>query len=417
MKGQNVSETATARGPLAGYRVLELGSTVAGPFCGRLFADFGAEVIKVEPVEGDPVRTMGKRYEGESLYAASILRNKSLVSLNLRTDEGRGIVRKLVEKCDVVIENFRPGALEKWGLGYDELAKINPRLVMIRISGFGQTGPYRERPGYGVIGEAVSGLRHVTGDPDRPPTRAAVSLTDCVTGLYAAFGAVMALLHRKDSGVGQYIDAALYECAFSFMEPHVPAFDKLGIVANRAGSRLPDSTPNNLYPTRDGSYVHITAMAEAVFKRLAQAMKRPELLEDPNYATSFARSRNHEALDAVIGGWTAQHDVAQLEALLQEASVPATRIFTMKDIFADPHFAARDMLLNVPHDTLGEVTMAGVVPKLSRTPGRVRRSGGAVGRDTEAVLRELAGLSQAEIERLCHAGVLARPEAATAQPA
>lgn len=414
MKGSNVNEKAPARGPLAGYRVLELGSTVAGPFCGRLFADFGAEVIKVEPAEGDAVRTMGKRYEGESLYAASILRNKSLVSLNLRSEEGRAIVRKLVEKCDVVIENFRPGALEKWGLGYDALAKINPRLVMIRISGFGQTGPYRERPGYGVIGEAVSGLRHVTGDPDRPPTRAAVSLTDCVTGLYAAFGAVMALLHRKDSGVGQCIDAALYESAFSFMEPHVPAYEKLGVVANRAGSRLPDSTPNNLYATRDGSYIHITAMAEPVFRRLLQAMQRPELADDPRFATSVERSRHHEAMDAEIEAWTLRHDLVDLEALLQEAAVPATRIFTMKDIFADPHFADRQMLLKVPHDTLGEVTMAGVVPKLSRTPGEVRHSGGAVGRDTEAVLRELAGMSAEEIERLCEAGVIARPEPAQA---
>lgn len=197
---------------------------------------------------------MGKRCEGESLYAASILRNKSLVSLNLRSDEGRDIVRRLVKECDIVIENFRPGALEKWGLGYEDLLCINPALVMVRISGFGQSGPYRERAGYGVIGEAMSGIRHVTGDPDRPPSRAAVSMTDCITGLYAAFGAVMALLHRKESGKGQLIDAALYECAFSFMEPHVPAYDKLGFIANRAGSRLPDSTPNNLYPTRDHSY-------------------------------------------------------------------------------------------------------------------------------------------------------------------
>ncbi len=396
-------------GPLAGYRVLELGSTVAGPFCGRLFADFGAEVIKVEPAEGDAVRTMGKRCEGESLYAASILRNKSLIALDLRTEEGREIIRRLVASVDVVIENFRPGALEKWGLGYEDLSRINPGLVMVRISGFGQSGPYRERPGYGVIGEAVSGLRHVTGDPDRPPTRAAVSLTDCVTGLYAAFGAVMALLHRKDSAQGQLIDAALYECAFSFMEPHVPAYDKLGFVANRAGSRLPDSTPNNLYPTRDGSSIHITAMGDAVFRRLTEAMGQPDLALDAAYATGIARSTHQEALDALIAQWTGEHDLPELERILQAAAVPATRIFTMADIFADPHFKARDMLLDVPHDTLGSVVVPGIVPRLSATPGRVHRSGGAVGRDTVSVLSELAGLSDEEIERLCRQGVIFRP--------
>jgi len=407
-QGFDMKETAAApsSGPLVGYRVLELGSTVAGPFCGRLFADFGAEVIKIEPAEGDAVRTMGKRYEGESLYAASILRNKSLVSLNLRSDEGRDIVRRLVKECDIVIENFRPGALEKWGLGYEDLLRINSALVMVRISGFGQSGPYRERAGYGVIGEAMSGIRHVTGDPDRPPSRAAVSMTDCITGLYAAFGAVMALLHRKESGKGQLIDAALYECAFSFMEPHVPAYDKLGFIANRAGSRLPDSTPNNLYPTRDNSYIHITAMGEAVFHRLVDAMGQPELAEHPDFSTSICRSVNHEALDLLISRWTCDYELHELERVLLEASVPATRIFTMADIFADPHFKAREMLLKVPHDTLGNVTLPGIVPKLSQTPGRVRTSGGAVGRDTESVLTELAGLSAEDIERLCAQGVI-----------
>ncbi len=404
------------RGPLVGYRVLELGSTVAGPFCGRLFADFGAEVIKVEPAEGDAVRSMGKRCDGESLYAASILRNKSLISLNLRTEEGRSIVKRLVEKCDIVIENFRPGSVEKWGLGYEDLAAVNPMLVMIRISGFGQTGPYRERAGYGVIGEALSGLRHITGDPDRPPTRAAVSLTDYFTGLYAAFGATMALLERQRSGKGQFIDAALYECAFSFMEPHIPAYEKLGYVANRAGSRLPDSTPNNLYPTRDGSQIHITAMGDAVFKRLASAMGQPQLAHDDDYGSAIARSANHEALDELVAAWTAAHDLAELEAVLNDASVPATRIFTMADIFRDPHFEAREMLVKVPHETLGDVTMAGVVPKLSRTPGALRHSGGHVGKDTARVLCELAGLSSEDLQRLSDEGVLACGEEPAAAP-
>ncbi len=406
------------RGPLVGCRVLELGSTVAGPFCGRLLADFGAEVIKVEPAEGDAVRSMGKRCDGESLYAASILRNKSLISLNLRTEEGRNIVKRLVEKCDILIENFRPGALEKWGLGYEELAAINPKLVMVRISGFGQTGPYRERAGYGVIGEAVSGLRHITGDPDRPPTRAAVSLTDYFTGLYAAFGATMALLERQHSGKGQYVDAALYECAFSFMEPHIPAYEKLGFIANRAGSRLPDSTPNNLYPTRDSSHIHITAMGDAVFKRLASAMGQPQLAHDEDYGSAIARNANHEALDELIATWTASHDLADLEAVLNEASVPATRIFTMADIFADPHFDERQMLVKVPHETLGDVTMAGVVPKLSRTPGALCHSGGHVGKDTRRVLTELVGLSPEDLQRLRDEGVIdCRENTAPAPPA
>lgn len=389
-----------ARGPLSGYRVLELGSTVAGPFCGRLLADFGAEVIKVEPVDGDPVRTMGKRCQGESLYAASILRNKSLVSLDLRTQEGRDIVRTIASRCDVLVENFRPGTLEKWGLGYESLAQLNPKLVMVRISGFGQDGPYRNRPGYGVIGEAVSGLRHVTGDPDRPPSRAAVSLTDQLTGLYAAFGAVMALLDCVRSGRGQQIDATLYESAFSMMEPHVPAYDKLGFVANRSGSSLPDSTPNNLYPTADGSSIHITAMADAVFRRLATAMGQPELADHPDYARAVSRSTHSEALDLLVGRWTASLPLEELERRLEAADVPATRIYSMTDIFADSHFHARDMLVSLEHEVLGDIRVAGVVPKLSRTPGRLHRSGGAIGRDTRTVLQKMADLSEDKIAQL-----------------
>lgn len=404
MKQEN--ENSVRRGPLVGYRVLEMGSTIAGPFCGRLLADFGAEVIKIEPVEGDPVRTMGKRYKGKSLYAASILRNKSLISINLRSPEGQAIVRRLVAKCDIVVENFRPGGLEKWGLGYDDLAKINPALIMVRISGFGQTGPYKERPGYGVIGEAVSGLRHITGDSDRPPTRTAVSLTDYFTGLYAAFGATMALLSRQITGKGQCVDAALYECAFSFMEPHIPAFEKLGYVANRAGSRLPDSTPNNLYPTSDHSFIHITAMGDAVFKRLAVAMRQPSLITDARFASSLARSEHHEALDSLITEWTLAHGLTEIEQILSTANVPATRIFTMKDIFADPHFKARQMLIDVPDEQLGSVTMAGVVPRLSGTPGALRMTGGGIGRDTRQVLADLAGLSSEEIERLDDRGII-----------
>lgn len=380
--------------------MLEMGSTVAGPFCGRLLADFGAEVIKVEPAEGDAVRSMGKRFHGKSLYAASIFRNKSLISVDLRKGEGQDVIRKLIPKCDLVVENFRPGGLEKWGLGYEDLTRINPAMIMVRISGFGQTGPYSGRAGYGVIGEAVSGLRHITGDPDRPPARVAVSITDYITGLYGAFGAVMALFSRSRTGRGQCVDSALYECAFSFMEPHIPAYEKLGQVAMRAGSRLPDSTPNNLFATLDQQFIHITAMGDAVFKRLASVIGQSQLADDARFRTAVARNEHHTEIDDIIARWTAAHDLQSLEVMLEEATVPATRIFTMADIFRDPHFAAREMLAAVPDDELGTVTMAAPVPRLSETPGRIHKSGGHVGRDTRQVLTDVAGISVQEMDRL-----------------
>jgi len=400
------SHLGGAVGPLAGYRVLELGSTVAGPFCGRLLADFGAEVIKVEPAEGDPVRTMGKQFAGKSLYASSIFRNKSLICVDLRKPEGRDIVRQLASQCDAVIENFRPGTLEKWGLGYEDLRAINPKLVMVRISGFGQNGPYSQRAGYGVISEAVSGLRHITGDPDRPPARIAVSMTDYLTGLYAAFGTVMALLAREKAGAGQYIDAALYECAFSFMEPWIPAYEKLGHVATRTGSRLPDSTPNNLYPTADGGFIHITAMGDAVFRRLATAMGAPEITADPLFQSAIARSRNHEAIDARIAEWTATLELADLERVLETHNVPATRIFTMADIFRDPHYRERNSIVAAPDDDLGTVAMAAVVPRLSATPGAVKHAGHRIGQDTREVLSRLLHYSDAQLRAFEDAGVI-----------
>lgn len=394
-------------GPLSGYRVLEMGSTVAGPFCGRLLADFGAEVIKVEPAEGDAVRSMGKRFHGKSLYAASIFRNKSLISVDLRTPQGQDAVRRIAAKCDVVVENFRPGGLEKWGLGYEDLQRINPGVVMVRISGYGQSGPYSQRAGYGVIGEAVSGLRHITGDPDRPPSRVAVSITDYITGLYAAFGAVMALLARGKSGRGQVVDSALYECAFSFMEPHIPAYEKLGLVANRAGSRLPDSSPNNLFVTRDRQFIHITAPGDAVFRRLMQCMQAPQLADDARFLLALDRNHHHEELDDLIGRWTQQHDLAELERVLHAAGVPATRIFTIADIFGDPHYRARGMIVKAADDELGEVAMASPVPRLSETPGAIYHAGHRIGEDNRRVLAEIAGFSETEIDALEQAGIIA----------
>jgi crotonobetainyl-CoA:carnitine CoA-transferase CaiB-like acyl-CoA transferase len=395
------------QGPLAGYRVLEIGSTVAGPFCGRMLADFGAEVIKVEPAEGDPVRTMGKSVDGHSLYAASIFRNKRLVAIDLRRPEGRALIKELAAKVDVMVENFKPGTLEKWGLGWEDLSKINPRLVMVRISGFGQDGPYSQRPGYGVVCEAVSGLRHLTGDPDRAPARVGVSMTDYIAGLHGAYGAVMALMAREKTGRGQMIDAALYESAFNFMEVWIGAYQKTVFVPNRTGSRLIGSTPNNLYPTADGTYIHITAMADSLFRRLCGAMGQPALADDWRFALHAARNDNHEALDAIISAWTKQHTLADLEAKMQAVSVPATRIFTIEDIFNDPHYRERGSIIEAPDQHLGSVAMTTVVPRLSDTPGGVRHAGRDIGQDSRAVLREVLGMEDARIDALAQEGVVA----------
>ena len=392
-----------ADGPLTGCRVLELGSTVAAPFCGRLLADFGAEVVKVEIADGDPVRSMGKRLDGRSLYAASIFRNKSLVSIDLRTADGQDLARRLAAGCDIVIENFTPGTLEKWNLGYERLAAARPGLVLVRISGYGQDGPYALRPGFGVIAEAMGGLRHITGDPDRPPPRVAVSLTDYIAGLSAAFAAVMALLVSRQTGRGQMIDASLLESSFQFMEPFVPAYDKLGFVATRAGSRLPDNVPNNLYPTAD-SFIHIATVGEPTFRRLMAAIGHPELADDARFSSASARAEHADELDAVISSWTGSRSLDAVEQVLQRAEVPATRIYTMADIFRDRHVAARGMIAEVPDRHLGSIKMANVFPRLSMTPGRIRNAGGTPASDTRRVLKQWLDLSDTEIDRLAAGG-------------
>lgn len=394
-------------GPLAGYRVLELGSTIAGPFCGRLLADFGAEVIKVEMLDGDSVRSMGKRKGKTELYATSIFRNKKVISLDLRQAEGQEVARALAKVCDVVVENFRPGTLERWSLGFEDFQRIRSDMIMVRISGFGQTGPYSGRPGFGIIGEAASGLRELTGDPDRPPARVAVSLTDYITGLYAAFGAVMAVLHRERTGEGQVVDAALYEAAFSFMEPFVPAFDQLGHVPTRAGPRLPGHAPNNLYSTADGRYIHIAAANQNLFRRLVTIMDRKDLLLDPRFATAFERGQNASEIDSIVGDWTSSYRLVDLERILiDEGGIPASRIFTLTDVFQDPHYEARGMLTRVPNAELGEIALASVVPKLSNSPGAISWAGKPAGSDTQDVLRDLAGLSDDRIAALERAGVI-----------
>jgi crotonobetainyl-CoA:carnitine CoA-transferase CaiB-like acyl-CoA transferase len=402
-----MTDDAFSVGPLAGLRAIELGSTVAGPFCARLLADFGADVIKVEQPEGDAVRSMGRRRDKRSLYGASILRTKRIASINLRSEEGRVLARHLCERADIVVENFRPGTLESYGLGYDVLSAVNPGLILVRISGFGQQGPYSQRGGYGVVCEAVSGLREINGEPGRPPPRMATPLTDYIAGLYGAFGTVMAILDRMRTGKGQVVDTALYESAFSFMEPHIPAYQQLGEVAKRAGSRLPGNTPNSLYPTRDGHHIVITAASTSVFARLAEAMGRPEFIEDPRFATAVARAANEDACDAAVAAWSGSLDLVELEAILEAAKVPAARIYTVEDIFADPHYRAREMLVDVEDEQLGRVTVTGIVPKLSATPGAVRWAGRAIGADTAEVLADELDLSEAEIERLAQSGVVA----------
>ena len=381
-------------------RVLELGSTVAGPFCARLLADFGAEVIKVEQKDGDAVRSMGSQHKGSSLYAASILRNKEIISVDLRKEEGREIVRRLIAKVDIVIENFRPGTLERWGMGYESLSLGNPGLILVRISGYGQDGPYSQKPGYGVVCEAFSGMREITGDPDRPPARVATSVTDYITGLYAAFGAMMAVFQRTQSGRGQVIDAALYEAAFSFMEPHIPAYQQLGTIASRCGSRLPGHTPNTLFTTADKKFIHITAGSQSIFKRLVAAMNMPELMDDPRFSTATARAKHEDEIEAIVNNWTHSRSLDDLEKTLEQFEVPASRIFNLQDIFKNEHYRARQMIVEREDPLFGPVAMANVVPKMSETPGSVRWAGKKTGHDTKDVLRDMLGLDEQTLSDL-----------------
>jgi len=398
---------APAGGPLAGLRVVEIGSTIAAPVCARLLADFGADVTKIEPLEGDPVRQMGAHVGDASLYAASILRGKKSVALDLKSPEGREIALELARRADILVENNRPGVLERLGLGWEALSSLNPRLVMVRISGYGQDGPYAPRPGYGAICEAVGGVRHMTGDPDRPPARVALATTDYLTAVYAAFGATMAIVERARSGRGQLVDAALYETAFTQMESIVPAYEKLGTIPMREGPNLPSMAPNSLYPSRDGGWVLIAANSNATFERLVALMGQPGLLADPRFATIRARGEkaNMKALDAIIGEWSRRFDAAELESMVRAAEVPTSRVYTIADIYADPHFAARGMLRRVPHPGLGHTTQIGVVPKLSATPGTIRHTGPELGQDTAGVLETL-GYARERIEALRARGVI-----------
>jgi formyl-CoA transferase len=405
-------EEALRSGPLSGLKVIEICSTIAGPACARLLADFGADVIKIEPPEGDPVRQMGQHVGDASLYAASILRNKRSIVLDLKSPEGNAIARELLAKADIVVENNRPGVMERLGMGYDVLSQRNPGLVMVRISGYGQTGPYAERPGYGAICEAVGGVRHLTGDPDRPPARVALATTDYLSSIYAAFGAMTAIHERSRSGKGQVVDVALTEAAFSQLEPVVPAYEKLGTIPKREGANLPSMAPNSLYPTRDEGWVLIAANSNPTWKRLVALMQQPELLTDPRFESIQQRGKpdNMKAIDAIVGEWTRHFDAEPLEAQLRHAEVPCSRVNTIADIYADPHFRARDMLLQVPHPKLGHTTQSGIVPRLSATPGSVRHTGPDLGTDGADILQKELGLDTAAISKLLACGALQLPQ-------
>jgi crotonobetainyl-CoA:carnitine CoA-transferase CaiB-like acyl-CoA transferase len=395
-------------GPLSGIRVLELGQLIAAPFAARLMAEFGAEVIKVEaPGEGDPLRKWRKMHEGTSLWWYLQSRNKKSIAVNLKSPEGLDVVKRLAASADVVIENFRPGGLEKLGLGWDVLSGLNPDLVMVRISGYGQTGPYRDRPGFGAIGEAMGGLRYTTGSPEAPPARVGVSIGDTLASLHGVMGALMALLRVKmGQGAGQVIDVSLVESVFNVMESLVPEYDLLGEVRTRSGGALPGITPSNTYPTRDGAYVVIAGNSDPIFRRLMTMIGRPDLAEDPALRSNDGRAKQAAMLDGVIGAWSAARTVEEALAALDGADVPAGRIYSVADIVADPHYQARGMILSADLPGGGRVKMPGIVPKLSETPGEVRWQGPALGEHTDAVLGDL-GLDAETIARLRDTGAVA----------
>jgi crotonobetainyl-CoA:carnitine CoA-transferase CaiB-like acyl-CoA transferase len=386
------SSTSSDKRPLARVKVLELGSLIAGPYAGALFAQFGAEVIKIEPPKlGDPLRKWRKLYEGTSLWWYVQSRNKKSVSLDLRNDAGRDIVRRLVAEADVLIENFRPGTMEKWGLGWEELSAINPRLVMVRISGYGQTGPLRNLPGFAAIAEGMGGLRHVTGFPDRPPVRSGISIGDTLASLYGVIGALMALHNvRVNGGAGQVVDVALYEAVFAVMESLMPEYSLQGVIRGRTGSSLPGISPSNTYLCRDGGYVIIAANGDALFKRLMTAIDRRDLGDNPDFAQNDGRVARNEELDQAILAWTLQHDIDDVIERLRRAEVPVGKSFTAEDIAENEQYRARQMLEEHQLPAGGpQVTIPGIVPKLSLTPGETRWLGPALGEHTAQVLAAL----------------------------
>lgn len=400
-----MSSASERRGPLTDIRVIEMGQLIAGPFCGQLFADMGADVIKVEPPgKGDPLRVWGR--EGYPMWWKIAARNKRCITANLREPEGQDLIRNLVKEADFILENFRPGTMEKWGLSYEELAKINPGIIMVRVSGYGQTGPYSKRPGYASVGEAMGGVRYVMGEPDRKPSRAGISLGDSLAGTFAAVGALAALHHREKTGEGQVIDASIYESVFSIMEGLLPEYDTEGYQRERTGSYLPAIAPSNIYDGSDGMVI-IAANQDTIFARLAEAMGMPELKDDPKYATHVARGKNQIELDAMINEWASDKTIEELEDLMIQHAVPVGKVYRPKDMLEDPHYAARDAIVDVPSEQFGSVKMQNIFPKMSKTQGEIRWGGPeTLGQHTEEVLTELLDLTPEQVAKLRESGIV-----------
>jgi crotonobetainyl-CoA:carnitine CoA-transferase CaiB-like acyl-CoA transferase len=407
-----VTETAVrAGGPLTGLRVVELGALLAGPFTGRLLGDLGAEVIKIEaPGKPDPIREWGKaRYEGHSLWWPVQSRNKKCITLNLGEQRGQELLLRLVEHADVVTENFRPGTLERWGVGYERMSEVNPRVILARVSGYGQTGPYAERAGFASVAEAMGGLRYVNGYPDEAPPRMHLSLGDSLAGMFAAHG-ILAAIYERDvagSGVGQVVDVSLMEASFAMLESTVPEYDRLGIIRGPQGTNLKGVAPSNIFRSRDDKWMVIAANADNVFRRLCGAMGRPELADDERFATHLARGDNQEEIEGIVADWARTHDAADIDRILNEAGVICGPIYTIADIFEDPQFRARDMLLEHVDPEFGAYIGPGIVPKLTRTPGAVRWSAPwEMGSHNDEVYGELLGLAEDERATLREAGVI-----------
>lgn len=393
------------QGALAGIKVVELGQLIAGPFCGQLLGDMGADVVKVEPPgDGDPMRKWGR---GEDkLWWEVVSRNKRCVSANLRVPEGQALVRRLAAKADILIENFRPGTLEKWGLSPETLWADNPGLIIVRVSGYGQSGPYSERAGFGGIGEAMGGWRYIVGDPDRPPSRMGISIGDTLAATYGCMGALAALQARARTGRGQIVDSALYEAVLQVMESVVPEYQWSGYIRERSGSVLPGIAPSNVYRCKDGDYL-IGANQDAIWGRLAQAMGRPELAKDPRYADHVSRGRHQTELDELIEAWTKTLTVDEVEALMIEHAIPAGKIYRAPEMLADPHFSAREAIIEVETPRWGPLKMQNAFPKLSDTPSRVRSPAPSkVGENNREIYGDWLGLDERELDRLAAAGVV-----------
>ena len=400
------TEFKHSRGALTGLKVVELGQLIAGPFSAKTLADFGADVIKIEPPgAGDPLRQWRLIKDGTSVWWQVQSRNKRSLALDLRQPEGQAIVRKLISEADILIENFRPGAMESWGLGPDALLELNPGLIMLRISGYGQTGPYKDKPGFGVVAEAMGGLRHLSAEPGRLPVRVGVSIGDTLASLHGVIGILMALHEKQSSGLGQVIDVALYEAVFNCMESLLPEYSAFGAVRGPAGSALPGIAPSNAYLCKDGKCALIAGNGDSIFKRLMAAIGRDDLAVDPTLADNAGRVQRVEEIDAAIGAWTSKLNVAQVLSVLDQAAVPAGRIYTVEDIAADPHYLARGMLADVSLSDGSVLKVPGMVPKLSRTPGQHRRNAPSLGQDTDALLLEL-GISEDQISEMRKRGIV-----------